>query len=155
MATEVGLVPKFTVRVVAVAVATVPTAPLLKTTVLLAATVSNANPLMTILDALIANGVVLTVTEGITFATCTALAFALVLVVTTAVMLPALVGFVVKFTVNVVGVAEAIVPTAPLLNVTLLLAAVGSKPNPLIVSVDEAAGRLAVLLVTTGVIEET
>jgi hypothetical protein len=68
-----------------------------------------------------------------------------------AVRLPAFDGFVVRVTVSVVAVAEAIVPTAPLFSDTELFAAVGSNPNPLIVNVDALARRLAVLLVTTGV----
>jgi len=74
-----------------------------------------------------------------------------VFVVTMAVRLPAFDGFVVRVTVSVVAVAEAIVPTAPLFSDTELFAAVGSNPNPLIVNVDALARRLAVLLVTTGV----
>lgn len=57
------------------------------------------------------------------------------LVVTTAVMLPTALGRVVRFTVNVVAVAAATVPTAPLLSVTKLLLLEVSKPKPLIVSV--------------------
>ncbi len=53
--------------------------------------------------------------------------------VTTAVRLPAVVGLVENVTVSAVEVAAVTVPTAPLLNVTVLLAAVGSKPKPLIV----------------------
>ena len=72
-----------------------------------------------------------------------------------AVRLPAFVGFVVSVTVSDVAVADAIVPTAPLFKVTELFAAVGSNPNPFIVSVDAFARRLAVLLVTTGVMLAT
>ncbi len=72
-----------------------------------------------------------------------------------AVRLPAFVGFVVKVTVSDVAVADAIVPTAPLFRATELFAAVGSNPNPFIVIVDAFARRLAVLLVTTGVILAT
>jgi len=49
-------------------------------------------------------------------------------------------------------VADAVVtvPSAPLSKVTMLLAAVVSKPTPLIVTVAASAARLVVLLVTTG-----
>ena len=46
-----------------------------------------------------------------------------------------MVGLVENVTVSEVAVAAVTVPTAPSLNVTVLLAAVGSKPKPLIVSV--------------------
>ena len=64
-----GLVPMLTVNAVAVAEVTVPTAPLVKVTVLLDAVVSNAKPLITMLAALIAKVDVLAVTEGRTRAT--------------------------------------------------------------------------------------
>lgn len=54
-----------------------------------------------------------------------------------------------------VGVAEVMVPTAPLFNVTALLATVGSKPNPLIVTVEALAATCAVDEVTTGVTSAT
>lgn len=72
------------------------------------------------------------------------------MLVTIAVKLPIEVGFVEKVTRSDVAVAVVIVPTAPLLNVTVLLAATVSKPKPLIVTVDALAPRAAVLLVTTG-----
>jgi hypothetical protein len=53
-------------------------------------------------------------------------------------------------TVSVVDVAEVTFPTAPLLNVTVLLAAVVSKPKPLIVKVVAFNAMLAVLEVTVG-----
>lgn len=68
---EVGRVPILTVNAVAVADVTVPTAPFEKVTVLLAAVVLNANPLITILVAFTSNVAVLTVTDGSTLATCT------------------------------------------------------------------------------------
>ncbi len=52
---------------------------------------------------------------------------------------------------SVVAVAEVTVPTAPLLNVTVLAEAVVLKPKPLMVNVDALAARFAVLLVITGV----
>lgn len=53
---------------------------------------------------------------------------------TIAVKLPAVVGGVVRLTVSVVAVDAVTVPTAPLLNVTSLFPAVGSKPCPIIVN---------------------
>ena len=44
---------------------------------------------------------------------------------------------------------------APFVSATVLLAAVGSKPNPLIVNVVTLAARLTALLVITGVTEAT
>jgi hypothetical protein len=70
---------------------------------------------------------------------------------TMAVRLPADVGLVEKVTVNEVSVAADTVPTAPLLNVTVLLAAVELKPVPEIVTVAELAARFEVALVTVGV----
>lgn len=60
-------------------------------------------------------------------------------------------GFVENVTVSDVVVAAEIVPTAPLLSVTELLAETESNPNPLIVIVLAFDARLALLLVTTGV----
>ena len=71
--------------------------------------------------------------------------------VTTAVRLPIVSGDVSKPTVMEVAVDERTVPTAPLLNTTELFAAVVSKPRPAITTVAAFAARLAVLLVTTGV----
>lgn len=69
---------------------------------------------------------------------------------TVAVRLPTEAGFVEKVTVRTVAVAVVTVPTAPLLSVTVLLAAVVLKPSPLIVMVAAFAARFAVLAVTTG-----
>lgn len=69
---EVGFVENVTKREVAVAVVTVPTAPLLKTTVLFAATVSNPKPVMVTVDAFAPKADVLVVTTGATVATWTA-----------------------------------------------------------------------------------
>jgi virulence-associated protein VagC len=54
-------------------------------------------------------------------------------VVTTAVRLPESFGLVENVTVSEVAVAAVIVPMAPSLKMTSLLAAVGSKPKPLMV----------------------
>jgi hypothetical protein len=154
--TDVGRVVSDTVSAVAVAADTEPTAPLLKVTALLASVVSNPLPMIVSVVALALSTLPeLARTTGVTVATWVAEPLVSVFVVTMAVRLPAFEGFVVRVTVSVVAVAEAIVPTAPLFKVTELLAAVGSKPNPLIVSVDAFANRLAVLLVTTGVIWAT
>lgn len=69
---------------------------------------------------------------------------------TTAVKLPIDVGLVENVTVSDVAVAEVTVPTPPLLNTTVLFAAVVSKPLPAIVIVAAFAPKAAVLLVTTG-----
>lgn len=74
----------------------------------------------------------------------------MLLVVTTAVKLPAA-GLTENDTVSEVAVAEVTVPTAPLLNATVLFAAVVLKPVPAIVMVVAEFARLAVLLVTVGV----
>ncbi len=79
------------------------------------------------------------VTVGMIVATCTAAPLDLLLVVTTAVMLPTDVGRVVNRIVNDVLVAAVTRPMAPLVKVTVLLAAVESKPKPLIVSAVEPA----------------
>ena len=66
-----------------------------------------------------------------------------------AVRLPAEVGLVSKVTVKAVGVALVTLPTAPLLKVTRLLVSTGSKPEPLMTSVDALAERLRDELATT------
>ena len=60
---------KVIVNVVAVAAVTVPIAPLLKTTLLLAATVEKPKPVIVIVVAVMARLAVLTVTTGMTLAT--------------------------------------------------------------------------------------
>jgi len=77
------------------------------------------------------------------------------LVVTTALTAPAAVGGVVRLIVSDRVVAAVTEPMAPLVNVTVLLAVVGSKPKPLIVNVPALAARLIELLVMTGVTEAT
>ena len=152
----VGDVESVTVNRVAVAVVTVPTAPSLNTIVLLAAMGSNPTPAMVRVVALAAKLALLVVTTGTTVATLTAVPLLMPLVVTTAVKFPAVAGTVVRVTVSVVDVAEATVPTAPLLKVTVLLPAVTSKPEPLIVSeVALAASVLELFACTTGMISAT
>lgn len=146
----VGLVLKFTVNEVGVAAVTVPTAPLLNTTVLPPVAELNPKPLITIPLAVMEIPLVRLVTTGITVATCTAEPLITPPEVTMAVKLPADIGLVLKVTVSEVVVAAVTVPTAPLLNETVLLAAVALKPVPLIVIVAAFAAKLAVELVTVG-----
>lgn len=145
-----GFLEKVIVNSVADALVTSPIAPLLKTMELFAGVASKPKPSMTRVETLASRSLVLLVTTGVTVATCTAGPLAMVLEVTTAVKLPAVVGLVEKVTVNEVAVAAVTVPTAPLLNVTELLAAVKSKPVPLIVIVLASAASPDALLVTTG-----
>ncbi len=126
---EVGLVEKVTVSDVDVADVTDPTAPLLKVTVLLAAVVSKPVPAIVIVDALAPSAAVLLVTVGLTVATCTAEPLLTPFTDAWAVKLPAL-GLIEYVTVSMVVVAVVTVPTAPLFKVTMLLAAVVSKPKP-------------------------
>lgn len=146
---EVGFVLNVTVSEVAVAAVTVPTAPLLKATVLLAAVVSKPNPLM---DSVVLSArrlEVLVVTTGTTVETCTAAPLLRLFVVTITVRLPAEVGAVVRLTVSVVAVAAVTVPTAPLLKITVLLTGLVENPVPVMISVLEFAARRAVVLVVT------
>ena len=147
-----GNVEKVTISSVAVAEVTVPTALLLKTTVLFAAAGSNPNPLMVTVVESAARLAVLVVTTGLTVATWTGEPFTMEFVATTAVNGPAVAGLVERVIVKAVAVALDTVPTAPSLNVTVLFAAVVSNPNPLIVSV-VAVARIAleVVLVITGI----
>lgn len=133
----------------AVAAVTVPTAPLLSTTVLFAAVVLNPLPLIVSVPALARAALVLAVATGRTVAICTAEPLLKELTVTTAVKLPAL-GLVEKVTVSDVADAVVTVPTAPLLNVTVLLAAVVLKPNPPMTTVLAVSARFEVAAVTTG-----
>ena len=134
----------------AVAAVIVPIAPLLKTTVLRVMTGSKPNPLIVMVEVVSDKFATLLVTTGVTVATCTAVPLLTLLVVTIAVRLPADLGLTEKVTVSEVVVALVTVPTAPLLNVTRLLAATGLNPKPLIVMVLAEADRLATLLVVTG-----
>ncbi len=145
-----GLVENVTVKVVAVAAVTVPTAPLLNTTVLLPAVVLNPKPRIVMVMAVEEMAAVLTVTEGITAATWTAAPLEIELVVTTAVKLPRALGLVPRLTVSDVAVAAVTVPTAPLLNTTVFRDAIGSKPNPLIRMLAELMVKMDVFAVTIG-----
>jgi hypothetical protein len=140
-----------TVSVVAVAAVIVPAPPLLKTTRLFASVVSKPKPLIVMLFSPAPRFAVLLVIIGRTVATCTAKLLLTPAVVITAVKLPAF-GLVLNVTVSAVAVAAVTVPMAPLLNSTVLLAAVVSKPVPLMVSVVALANKLAVLAVIVGVV---
>jgi len=152
---DVGFVENVTVRDVAVAAVTVPTAPLLNTTVLFPAVVLNPAPLMMTVSAFAASEVVATVTAGLTVAICFAAPLFSEFVVTIAVRLPSAAGFVENVTVNFVAVAVVTVPTAPLLKTTVFFEATGSKPKPSIITVAELMPSAAVLAVTNGVTSAT
>ncbi len=154
-APAVGLVENVTVSDVTPPPVTVPTAPLLNTTVLLAAVGLKPVPLIVTVLALPAWLAELAVTTGETVATWTAEPLLVPSVVTTAVRLPAAVGAVPNDTVSDVAVAEVTVPTAPSLKTTLLLPAIASNPAPAMVIADAVMGRLAVLGVTAGKTEAT
>ena len=146
-----GRVEKVTVNAVDVALVTVPTAPLLKTTRLFTADESKPVPAITTVSASAAKLLVLAVTVGTNVATWTGVPLLRLLVVTTAVRFPA-VGGVVMETVNWVAVAEVTFPTAPLLNTTKLFPAVVLNPNPRIVSVVvDKVIAVVVLEVTDGI----
>ena len=74
------------------------------------------------------------------------------MVETTAVKAPTLVGCVESVTVNDVAVATVTAPTAPLLNVTVLLPGVVLKPVPVMVTDVSVTPRLVVTVVTVGAI---
>lgn len=143
-----GLVEKVTTKLVAVAEVTVPTAPLLKVTVLLPAVVLKPKPLMVTVVAFNAKLLVLAVTTGRTSATCTAEPLFTPLVVTMAVKEPATAGLAENNTVNEVDVEAVTAPTTPLLNTTVLLPGVELNPVPVSVIELEFAFKLAVELVT-------
>ena len=145
-----GGVDKDTVSEVAVAEVTVPAALPSKSTMLLPAVVLKPNPAMVKVVASAASETALLVTTGMTVAISTAKPLGTLLVVTMAVRVPASVGAMERVTVSKSAVAEETVPTAPLLNTTVLLAAVVSKPEPPIVSDVASAGKFAALAVTTG-----
>ena len=153
--TVVGLVSILTVNDVVVAAVTVPTAPLLKTTVFRAIVGSKPKPAMTMLAAPAERLAVLAVTTGRMLATCTAAPLEAPLTVTTAVKLPPEVGLVENVTVKEVEVACVTVPTAPLLNVTVFREAVVSNPEPAIVTVVVVTAWLVVFRVTVGEIVAT
>src|SRR6185312_16346065 len=118
--TAVGFVENVTVSEVALAAVTVPTAPSFKTTVLWAAVGSNPKPLKVNVAALAARLTVLVVRTGMIVATWTAAPLLCASVVTTAVRLPAVFGFIENVTVSEVAVAPVTAPTAPLLKTTVL-----------------------------------
>ena len=147
-----GGVVKFTVNEVVVADVTLPTAPLLKVTVLLP-TVSNPVPAMVSVVALIARLLVVfkvTVGAATMVATWVEALPAPPKTVTTAVRLPSD-GALLKVTVNEVVLAEVTVPV-PELKVTVLLPAVVSNPVPVMVMVGALIAKLAVFDVTVGAV---
>ena len=148
--TAVGLTVNATVSDVLVLAVTVPTAPLLKLTVLLLGVELKPTPVITTWLALMASGLLLIATVGITLATPTAVPLDIELLVTTAVRLPTEVGAPSKVTVSDVAVAVVTVPVAPLFNTILLFAGVGSNPKPLITKVAALTSKAALALVTTG-----
>lgn len=150
-----GAVENVTVKAVAVAAVTVPTAPLLKVTTFSAAVVLKFVPAIVIVAALAARLALLEVTVGAvpfetTFATLTAVPLDRELVVTDALRTPTAVGFVVMVMVSSVAVAAATVPTGPPAKVTVLLVRTGSKPNPLMTSAEPFSAKLVSAAVTTG-----
>ena len=149
--TVCGFVENVTISEVAVAVVTVPTAPLLKVTVLFPATVLKPAPVIVTVSAFAASVAVETVTAGATVAIWTAAPLVMRFDVTTAVRLPSAVGLVENVTVSEVAEAAVTVPTAPLFITTVFLAGTRSNPKPLITTVATFIPRLVVLLVTTGV----
>ena len=89
--------------------------------------------------------------NGITDAIWTVLTTpAMPLEVTVAVKLPAALGFLENSTVKEVAVALETVPSAPLLNATVLPKRVDAKPNPLMVTLVASGERLESWLVITG-----
>lgn len=146
----VGLTPKVTTSCVGEEVVTVPVAPRLKETALLALLEPKPKPLIVTVESVVWMDVVLAVITGMTVATCTAEPLLTLLVVTEAVKEPALAGLVPKVTVREVLEAAETVPVALLLKVTTLFTAVESKPKPLMVTVVALAARLVVEEVTTG-----
>lgn len=145
-----GFVEKVTTSCVAVAAVTVPTAPLLNTTVLFAAVGSKPYPSMVTLVASAAKSLILLVTTGRAVPTWTADPLLIPFVVTIALRLPAA-GAAAKFTANNVAVAETTVPVAPESKTTVLLPAVVSKPRPTIKICDASALSIdPTLAVTTG-----
>lgn len=153
--TTFGFVEKVTVNDVLEAVVTEPTAPLLNVTTLSSAVPLKPKPLMTTVAELAARFVVLEVMTGLTVATVMGALLLALLDVTTAVNSPAEAGLVENVTVSDVAVAAVTVPTALSLNTTVLLAAVVSKPKPLMVIVLAFASRSLLLLVTTGTMVAT
>lgn len=156
----IGFVLKVTVSVVAVAAVTVPIAFRLKVTKLFPGVVLKLVPRMVIVFAVAAIPVVLEVTVGAamaatTCATCTAAPLVLVLVVTTAVKLPRIVGCLERVTVSDVRLAVVTVPSAFPLKTTEFRFAIESKPKPLMIKLVPLMAKVVVLLVTTGVTAAT
>jgi len=150
-APALGCAEKVTVKDVEDATVTVPMAPLLRVTTLPAAVGSKFAPEITSVGEVLDRVAELGETEGgtQTVATTTAVPLDRPKDVTEAERAPAL-GCVEKVTVKDVAETDEIEPTVPLLRVTTLPAAEGSKLAPEITSVGEAMSRVAELGVTTG-----
>ena len=131
---------------------TIPKAPLLNATVLLAGAVEKPEPVIIKVLALIARlgGLTEFTVGAITVPTCTGEPLLPPLVVTTAVRVPLLLGGVIKETISWVEVAELTIPTAPRLSATVLFAAMGIKLVPLMVSVVAVVVKIAELGVMVG-----
>ena len=148
----VGGLDILTVSVVAVAAVTVPDAPLLKLTVLLAAVVSKPKPEIVSVEARAEISATALVTTGFTKATCMAVPLETPFEATIVVRIPAL-GLVLIVTVSDVAVDAVTVPTAPLLKVTVFWLGVVLKPVPAMVMDAALAEWLAELDVTDGAVE--
>lgn len=146
----VGLVVRLMVSEVVVAALTTPIAPLLKLTVFSASVVLNPKPLMVTVDTFAPMLVAFGVTIGAMVATRIGLPLETLLTVTMALRRPAD-GRLVSRTVREVVLAAITVPTAPLLSVTVLFAAVASKPAPAIAIVVGFSASTVLLNVTVGV----
>ena len=147
-----GLVDSATVRDVAVAEDTMPTAPESNTTVLFAAVVSKPSPTINTVDEFASwIEAEFARTTGATTATVIAEPLLRVFVVTVALSNPAVLGLEENTTVSEVALAAVIVPTAPSSSETELFPSVLSNPKPWIVTVVAlAAIMLDVFDVTTG-----
>ena len=125
-----GSVEKVTVSEFVVAAVTLPMAPSSKLTVSLLAIGSKPKPSIVMVLALAVKFLALSVTTGVTVATCAAVPLETLSTIATAVRLPAIAGSVEKVTVSEFVVAAVTLPMAPSLKLTVSLAAVGSNPKP-------------------------
>ena len=151
--TAVGLVPKVTVRLVAVALVTVPVAPSFKVTVLFpGAELSKPVPVIVTVVAVIGLLVVASVTVGAatTVATCVALVLPLPTTVAVAFKVPSVRGPTSE-QVSCVAVA-AVTVAVPEESVTELFNSVVENPVPLMINCVAFCARLAVLAVIVRVL---
>lgn len=155
-----GLALKETVNVVAVALVTVPTAPLLKVTVFWLAVLLNPVLVIVTVVALAAIVVDVEVTVGAvdgatTCASCTAAPLERPLEVTEPLRAPTAAGLLVTRIVSEVVEAAVTRPVALPTKVTALVLATGLNPNPRMIRLVPLRDMLAVLAVTTGLIVAT